>query len=691
MQEEVTPCCRAPPQSGGGQKEAKGKEQEVSSPRLPRGGPVHPLEGPLPPWLSTCVTELLAPPCRVCEVAVLPCQEFLAVCPQQSHVTSRPLQPAGGAAPQLQAPAEGTGRQREADRLHKAHSRGQGPPESSRNTFAGEKHSKNASIALLSAHGPAHGVLCSPAEMGTGNPLEKPAESFGEVEEVALALCECILFRLHAAARGALKPFLTEPSLNQQGPPPGSSLLPVGPCRLLLTLTGDAHVGYSAAEMRLLSLQQQEALQGPQGPEACLLLREPKAAATPSATAADAAAAARGIAERASAPACAQQHWAAAAAVASVLEELRASRLPLLLHPKGAELWALRRQQLLMCVRLLMQRQQQQQQPKAPGLLQPQTTAAAAAAGRDAEPDLQREIRWLVKAASQGLGWHQPQFDIRQQQMKQQQDLLLLLLRCELGFSLWHLRVRSHSYQAAEHAHRVLQFFQTEALKAAAAAAVIDSATLLGNAVSVEQQGEVSFGSHCLAHEVKTEEMLFWKYVCQTIPSHFAGGHQLLRLLSVDLQQLLQQQLRQQRADAAPLQPSWIVKQLRVEGAAASRAAETAEEGRRILSLFPTCEAAWRLCTYACVCLIKWTAAAAEECMRQQQPQPQKPQEEQWAVIKAAVLPPLQALVQAEDDWASHMSGGRFSQRHKETLQEEIDMFVQIEARKSSQCSQCVS
>ncbi|KAL8451082.1 hypothetical protein Emag_002890 [Eimeria magna] len=608
----------------------------------------------LPPWIAACVWRLLAPPCRVAEVVSLSCEAASALGgPCEQSVDSS----CGVQTPHLQASDLYLRWQQLERRAREEEEKTGGPLELPRLPSSVEEEAQAASEALLLAYGGPYGVVCGPAAE------EGPEEETGACapKPLGLALCDCALRGLHAATLQCI-------GRGWRDSPPGEPSLPPlphtcpGPSRLLLAITAAAHASQAAAERRLIELHE------------LLLLPKPAAAAATAATAA-----------------AAQDVCTAAAAC--LLEELRVSSLPLLLHPKAAEIWALRRQQLRCCMRLLLQQPVKLQQPQktaetaTPAVLQQTFSSLAAAA-------LQRECCELSRHLNQAHGAQLAltKSDSGFQQPQQQQLLLLLLLQSELHLASWHLTARSHSYQAAEHAHRIIQLVIKE-LSAAPACTGSSSSSgsgslaLKGEGPHVQQQQQpqqqqqqqqqqeqlAGWRAHLLA-AVEAEERLFWKRLCQTIPSHFAGGQQLLRLLSRDLQRLLQQQL----AAGLPVHARWVAACLQPGGAAAAAAAETAEVGRRVLYLFPACEAAWRLCTYAFVALFDWTAAAATAASTAATATAATAagttglQEES---LQAAAVAPLAALVRAEEQWATEVTSGPLAQRHIDTLREELQLL----------------
>lgn len=595
----------------------------------PRGHPV--AGGPLPFWVSACVWRLLSPPYRVGEISYLSCDAYSALFSSavRNGSSARRSSPAGRAPAAAAGPADGPPGVSDLldrwwqleDHAREAAERRRGDPDGPQPPSQAEEEAQDAAEALLKASGGPYGVTCSS--------IEESAEAQGAPlggGPLALALCECVLWGLHAAANRVFAVSCdTRPAC--QGPlslPPDE----VGPSRMLLTITGRVQSGNAAAERRLLSLRGLLLLPPQALPPATALLTEPVVASR-----------------------TAGQH---SAAVAWALEELRASRLPLLLHPKATEIWALRRHQLRLCIQLLLQQQL---------LLVLQTKATSAAAGTDecaavsqANAALQQECRQLFKEEDM-QAFERLMAPQVTPPIVARDALLLQLLRSELSLTSWHLRSRSHHYQAAEHGHRVLQLFLTEVSAAAAGGSSSPPETVADDGQQPQRQPN---GLPRLVSTIEAEERRFWKQMCQTVPSHFAGGQQLLRLLAVDLQRLMQQQLPSEE----PLRVSWLSAQLSPGGAAAARAAETAEEGRRVLALFPACEAAWRICTYSFVSLMDWSAAAAKECQPQQQ------------ALKTVALPLLTALVVAEKQWAQQMPPCRFGTRHVETLEEELQLLA---------------
>ncbi|KAL8269976.1 hypothetical protein Esti_006110 [Eimeria stiedai] len=607
-------------------------------------------------------TRLLGPPCRVSEVVSLSCEAVSAL----GRSSEQPVSSSCGVqTPRLQA-SERYLRWQQLERQALEEEEKTGGPlpwgRAPRLPSSAEEEAQAASEALLVAYGGPYGVFCGYASE------EGPHEGTGACapKQLGLALCDCALRGLHARTLQCVGRWCRDAPQAETFLPPVSHICP-GPSRLLLTITGDAQTSNAAAERRLVALQE------------ALLLPKPAAAA--------AAAAAAGDAD------------ARPAAAACLLEELRVSRLPLLLQPKAAEVWALRRQQLRCCMRLLLQQPLQQQRPRnaaekatPAGPQRSRLTAAAAA--------LQRECCELSRHLSRAGGAQLPLTESASGpgQQQQQQQLLLLLLQSELHLASWHLTARSHSYQAAEHAHRVFQLFLTE-LNAAPACTSSSSSSSGSLALKgeephehqqaqqqqqqrqqrqQEQQQQVAGWKADLLATVEAEERLFWERLCQTTPSHFAGGQQLLRLLSRDLQRLLQQQL----AAGLPLHARWLAACLQPRGAAAAAAAQTAEVGRRVLTFFPACDAAWRLCTYAFVALFDWTAAAAAATAAPAPPAAAAALQEE--ALQAAAVPPLAALVRAEEQWATEVTAGPLAQRHVDTLREELQLLqLQLAARQA--------
>ncbi|OEH79878.1 hypothetical protein cyc_02237 [Cyclospora cayetanensis] len=635
-------------------------------------GQLHRHARPLPSWVTACVCRLLAPPCRVCECSAMSCEAFCALFPPRGAECS-----AAGVAPAAGAPSPWD-RLRgplEMGPLGDSQGAGGGPPlldewlrleakactsSAASQTSLGPlvpseaaTKAQEAAETLLSASGTLYGVVCSPEEEETQESAGAPTREERPERALVLGLCECALFALHAEAQRAVS-CLRAPLPSTAAPPSSLPLDPTGSARLLLTIAGGAHTAVAATERRLLLSH--AAFTGVCGSEPRFLHATPAEAQAASTT---------------------SRSKVYTAAVACALEELRASRLPLMLHPKAAEVWALRRQQLRVCLLLLLK------PPAEDTTCVPESMESAAEEIREAlltEASLQRESRWLALAAQRQDGSCQgpllppPEGSDKPalHSLVLLQLLLLLLLQSELALATWHLRARSHSYPAAEHAHRVFQLFLAETTAAAAAAAATASAQgSISPASALADTEELlhSIGNPSasrLLAEVKTMEWEFWKRTAQTVPSHFAGGHQLLRLLSLELQQLLKQRVFCSTADPLRrLEASWIAMQLSSEGTAATRAAETADEARKVLSLFPACEAAWRLCTYSLVALMDWAGAAAEACAH--------PQE----TLKTAVEPPLRDLVRREAAWATKFSPIPFAKRHTETLEEELQLLLE--------------
>ncbi|KAL8428484.1 hypothetical protein ACSSS7_007211 [Eimeria intestinalis] len=650
----------------------------------------------LPQWIAACVWRLLAPPCRVSEVVLLSCEAASAL---------------GG--PCEQPEGSGCGvptRHMQASELylrweqleHRAREEEEklggllGAP---RLPSSAEEEAQAAAGALLAAYGCPYGVVCGSASK-EGLQGEIAACTW---KHLGLALCDCALRGLHAATLQCIERRCSDISKGGPSLPPLSPLCP-GPSRLLLTITAEPQTSHAAAERRLIALNDM------------LLQLQPAAAAAATAARATPATAATATATAiATAIATAAAQDLCTAGASCLLEELRVSRLPLLLHPKAAEVWALRRQQLRCCMRLLLHQPFQQQElqktaetstPATPR--QTHLTRAAAA--------LQRECSELYRHLNQADG---AQLTLTQSALRpeqhQQQQLLLLMLKSELSLASWHLTARSHSYQAAEHAHRVVQLFLKD-LRAAPAgtsrnsssssSSSIGSPSLEGERTNAQQQAQhqqkqqqqqqrtqqqqrnqqqqqLADWRLDLLAAVEAEERLFWERLCQTTPSHFAGGQQLLRLLSLDLQRLLQQRL----AAGLPVHARWIAACVQPGGAAAAPAAQTAEVGRRVLSLFPACEAAWRLCTYAFVALFDWTAAAAAAATTAAEAATTAAEagaaaaDLQEEALQAVVVPVLAALVRAEKQWATGVTTGPLAQRHVDTLKDELQLMqVQLTA-----------
>lgn len=504
----------------------------------------------------------------------------------------------------------------------------------------GEVETQGAAAKLIKTFGGPYGIACAFCD-GDNTSGAPEAESTSSAGPLALGLCDCALRGLHAATLRCTDTW--KAVFNGQQKLPFSLMR--GSLRLLLILTGALHAaGQAEGHRRLLSFTS--------------LLRPPE---TPT---------------KATSSIHARPAWQFAAAAAAAMEELRALRLPLLLHPKATEMWALRRQQLRLCVALLQQPEAnlQQQQRQDANLVE---SAAPAAAGCSAASvawaALQREQHLLLQDDTEGVSC----IERGEALLLNDNELLLLqLVQAELSLAAWHLRARPHSYQAAEHAHRVLQFFISDIAAAAKAAAVAPVACSSKSPETEmldrqnhhhqqqQQQQDRSLWLSRLATEMQIQERAFWKRMSQTFPFHFAGGQQLLRLLSSDLKRLLQQQLQQQHDTAAPLEASWVEQQLRSGGAAAARVAETADEGRRLVSFFPACEAAWRLVAYSFVALMDWAEAAAASCSN--------PQE----VLQTVVGPTLEEVLRAETQWVKPMADNLFSRRHIETLKEEMHSLL---------------
>lgn len=594
--------------------------------------------GPVPSWVSACVWRLLSPPCRFSEICQIDCEMLQAAAVSAGEATAAQQGPSG-----VSAAASALSRWQQAEAEARQEETGaprvpghiQIPSEA-------QAEAQQAAERLLKAWGPPHGVCCYSVPDG-----DEPQHAGGpQLGLLGLAVCNCALWELYEASlrcRGGGDSSAAPGGGGHLGPLPPLPPFPVGPHRLLLTLAGDLQTTERGAQRRLLPLRcvlasmqrpprgdSEPAGQGP--PRECL---SETADGGPSAS--------------------------CTAAAAFALEELRASQLPLLLHPKSGQVWALRRQQLGLCLRLLQQQQEKGQQ-------QPAETAELSCASAAAA--LRLEVQQLSRAAQQLHTWGHggPQSiggtvplrasggsetleeavtDKRGRGSAQESSpaevtssshealqlelpegpgemrphsagreetellLMLLLLRAELGLALWHLQQRSNGYQPGEHAHRVLQLFASEAARWGDEAGAPFSHGR--GAGSLRQQRQLMMRS-----AVSREERQFWRHVTETLPAQCLGGHQLLRLQLLDLQEAeaLETQSRAQLM-GPPEGPShaamvqWASEQLRPCGSAAGRARKTAAVGARVLSLLPECLAAERLASYAFVSLVEWAARLA--------------------------------------------------------------------------------